>query len=109
MDRETAIENLGSLAARCELQAAKPALTPAERRYLLDMAGRYREAQYIEARKLNSEREAYAFANVLLEPQPVEALERFRSMPIKVKVTALITWSFLVCGFVAGMAWAVTK
>jgi hypothetical protein len=42
----TIIENLGKLAAKCEIEAANQSLTRGMRAYLQNLASRYREAQY---------------------------------------------------------------
>jgi hypothetical protein len=46
------IENLGRLAAQCELEACKLSPFSSQRAYLASMADRYREAQFVELRKL---------------------------------------------------------
>jgi hypothetical protein len=45
---ETVIENLGRLAAKCDLDAAKPNLSDWQRSHLLHLARRYRDAQALE-------------------------------------------------------------
>ena len=45
---ETVIENLGRLAAECDLKAASPDLLPWEREFLDKQAKKYRDAQLAE-------------------------------------------------------------
>ena len=45
---ETVIENLGRLAAECDLKAASPELLPWERESLTAQAQKYRDAQLAE-------------------------------------------------------------
>ena len=49
---ETVIENLGRLAAECDLKAASPELLPWERESLTAQAQKYRDAQLAEMEKM---------------------------------------------------------
>lgn len=49
---ETVIENLGRLAAECDLEAASPDLLPWEREFLNKQAKKYRDAQLAEMEKM---------------------------------------------------------
>ena len=49
---ETVIENLGRLAAECDLKAASPDLLPWEREFLNKQAQKYRDAQLAEMEKM---------------------------------------------------------
>lgn len=49
---ETVIENLGRLAAECDLKAASPELLPWERESLTAQAQKYRDAQLAEMEKI---------------------------------------------------------
>ncbi len=50
MENINLIENLGNLASKCELEAARADMPEYGRVHLMDLADRYREAQYIEIR-----------------------------------------------------------
>ena len=51
---ETVIENLGRLAAECDLEAASPDLLDWEREFLAKQAKKYRDAQLAEMEKMQS-------------------------------------------------------
>ena len=48
-------ENLGKLAAKCDVEAANMNLTPNERWRLIRLSGLYREAQTLELQKVRPE------------------------------------------------------
>lgn len=91
--------NLGNLATEAELEAAKHAMGSAARLHLLNLAHRYREAQYEVLASGN-----YLFADVLRE----EGIDlASHEPPVFTNVLQFVAWYFAILGFCAAAVMAV--
>ena len=107
---ETVIENLGRLAAECDLKAASPDLLPWERESLAKQAQKYRDAQLAEmereqphdvahltAKKIIAEMEEIGQERIEIpESEQEDGIDFFfgvrNALLISIPILALIIW-----------------
>ena len=108
---ETVIENLGRLAAECDLKAASPELLPWERESLTAQAQKYRDAQLVEMEKIQPPNVARLTARKIIAEMEEIGQERIEipeserdngidffagirnALLISIPIWALIIWS----------------
>lgn len=98
---ETVIENLGRLAAECDLKATSPELLPWERESLTAQAQKYRDAQLAEMERAQPPDVAHLTAKKIIAEMEEIGQERIEIPEVGLRNAVLISipiWALIILG-----------